>query len=250
MYRVKYVSWFLVIHHHHLVDLWRGSNLLVSSTSFLITMISQRTLGRRENKIAINTVYALKLANDMHDKKLGNMMPQLTKVFQNVLNDIKPTDAKDNDLVRIYINHDALTVPIIITPRQWVEMTGDVIMDKIAHVLSSQKSLRVDESLDIHVGSISIPNGGSRSNVKNVSCLKAKRSVVAVANNDKLCMARALVVAMAKADNSRRYDSIKKKIAADRLYMLGPAIRKQDSGMNVKSQYPIFINLKQLSNDK
>ena len=67
------------------------------------------------------------------------LLPDLKGIFKEVLQELKPSQANDTDLVRIYIDHDDLTVPMTITPRKWSDLDENAIMAKLEHVLSSKK---------------------------------------------------------------------------------------------------------------
>ena len=103
------------------------------------------------------------------------LLPDVKGIFKEVLQELRPSQAKDTDLVRIYIDHDDLrhlTVPITITPRQWGNLDENYIMAKLEHVLSSKQSLSADSGFQIHVASITVPTGSAvpRSRAFRVIC--------------------------------------------------------------------------------
>ena len=175
--------------------------------------LKKRRVFGQSKVTAQDDIYGVTLGGDLREEKLNDILPELEKVFESVLEEVKPSNIKKSDLVRIYINHEDLKVPIVVTPRKWSEMSAQAIMDRIQYVLSSKDSLKVDKSLEIHVGSIIVPSG-SRFCIQYVtgdhSCLIRKRSIVTIRNRDKMCFARALVVAMAKVDNHPQYQKIRR----------------------------------------
>ena len=137
----------------------------------------------------------------------------MRQMFGDVLENVRPQNASDTDLVRIYVHHPELSVPITISPRQWSELNANVIMDKIEYVLSSKSELSIESGFEIHVGSINIPVASGTSKIKIVSgpfsCLLKKRSLITIQNDDNLCLARALVVGIAKQEKDERYHLIR-----------------------------------------
>ena len=69
-------------------------------------------------------------------------------------------------------------------------------------MLNSNQNLSVDESLDISIGSVDLPKGGARLRITKIkgknNSLQLKTFIVTIANDDQLCMARAIGVSWAK----------------------------------------------------
>ena len=156
---------------------------------------------------------------------------------------MRPSNAHDTDLVRIYIKHSELKVPITITPRQWSQMDSTAILDKLEYVLSNKDTLRVDESLEIHVGTISVPigSGGAlpiRKVAGNLTCLERKSSIIRIRNTDHICFSRAVIVAKAKADN----DPLFKRIANHRCCIQGYKARDLQRAAGLPIDQPISLN--------
>ena len=53
-----------------------------------------------------------------------------------------PVDVVDTDLVRLYVAHPDLNVPITIAPTQVQKFSAQDILDKLEYVMSSNKSLK------------------------------------------------------------------------------------------------------------
>ncbi len=95
-------------------------------------------------------------------------------------------------------------------------------------VVQSHQEFRLNESVTIDIVHVGMPEGSGkrkrdtidleslpkgrgkrkRDTVDMESYLKSKRSVIRIRDNDDLCLARALVVAIAKADGDKRYKQL------------------------------------------
>ena len=154
------------------------------------------------------------LGKKFHSEELVKILPELKKTFENILSDIRPADIVDTDLVRLYLTHKDLDVPITIAPTQWGKFSPETIIDKLEYVLSSKQSLKVDSSFELHMATIYVPTGSGRTGILELtghaSCLSRKSSIVQITNSDNMCLARAIVVAKAKQENHAKYDLIRK----------------------------------------
>ena len=160
--------------------------------------------------LASETIYDVKLGKRFREEELVKILPKMKKTFDNIVNDIMPVDIVDTDLVRLYITHPDLNVPITIAPTQAQKFTAQDILDKLEYVMSSNKSLKVDEAFEFHLAVIRVPVGSGRSKILAVSQLADKQSIVQIRNHDHLCLARAIVVADAKQENHPKYHDIKR----------------------------------------
>ena len=82
-------------------------------------------------------------------------------MFYNVLYQARG-DLAGNDLGQVVIQYDALHNPIVVPLQPWDELNANTGMDTIEKVLNSHESLSIDDSFNITVGSIDLPNGGAR----------------------------------------------------------------------------------------
>ena len=128
------------------------------------------------------------------------ILPDLKNIINDVLNEVRPSNTQDTDLVCIYIKHSELKVPITITPRQlkWSQMDSTAILDTFdfQYVLSSRDTLKANESLEIHVGYHFCSGRIWRS---------SPHPKIRIINTDNLCFCRAVIVAKARADNDPRF---------------------------------------------
>ena len=117
----------------------------------------------------------------------------------------RPSDIVDTDLVRLYLTHKDLDVPITIAPTQWGKFSPETIIDKLEYVLSSKQSLKVDSSFELHMTTIYDATGSGRTGILELtgsaSCLLRKKSIVHISNSDDKCLYRAIIVAKATQEN-------------------------------------------------
>lgn len=143
----------------------------------------------------------------MTGQELLSILPKMKSVLSKVIDNIKPSHIKDTDLVRFYMTHRGLDVPVTVSPRAWADFNVQAILDRLEYVLSSNTKLVADESFEVHMATIHIPSGSGRSKITEItgrlSCLKRKRSLIMIKNDDHLCLARSLVVGVAHQNDDQ-----------------------------------------------
>ena len=166
-----------------------------------------------KNRIAEEIIYDVSLNPQFDNEKLKDIMPQLKSIFQSMLKEVKPKTLKNTDLVRLYLSHPELHVPITVPPRQWSEISAEDLLQKLESVLTSKENLKVDEGFELHIGSISVPTASGRSPVVYTSgpssCLKRKKGVVTVTSDDNLCLARSISICLAKLSDPTTYERMR-----------------------------------------
>ncbi|XP_013396770.1 uncharacterized protein LOC106163657 [Lingula anatina] len=182
----------------------------------------RRVNERRMKKFStVNTDYQLTFSH-LENRSLNSMIPFLRELFQNIFDDLVQ-NMLPHDLVRIVLQSDTLEYPISIAFTRVSEFTVDLFLDELIRVLQSHEELRLDASIILTVCHVSMPRPGGarlkRGSMGMQSFLHAKRSVIQIHNGagDQLCLARALVVAMAKADNDPEYATIVNKRCREQL---------------------------------
>lgn len=150
-----------------------------------------------------------------------NATTQLVTIFDAILTEIT-NGLAPTDRVGIQIDHDALNTPILIPLMPLDRLTGLKILNAIERVLQSKTDLKIDENLCFTIVTVRSPAGGrppeSRLNFAcNIERWIEKHSghggcFINIKNKDELCLARALVVAMAKLHEKNpifQYSSVK-----------------------------------------
>ena len=125
-----------------------------------------------------------------------------------------------NDLVRISLQCPELDFPIAHPFVKSKDLTAERLLTEIERVLQSYEEFVLDETLEIELVHVSLPDGGvgrSGNFVDLERHIKEKRSLIRIQNNDDMCCARALVTAKARIDGHKKWSSIRqgRKIQTD-----------------------------------
>ncbi len=131
-------------------------------------------------------------------------------IFDQLLNDITG-GMSENDLIRFVLRTEQLDKPISLPFMSVSKLTPERLYSQIERVVQSHQEFRLNESVIVDIVHVEMPEGRGkrkRDTIDLESYLESKRSVIRIRNNDDLCLARALVVAIAKADGDKRYGQL------------------------------------------
>ncbi len=131
-------------------------------------------------------------------------------IFDQLLNDITG-GMSENDLIRFVLRTEQLDTPISLPFMSVSKLTPERLYSQIERVVQSHQEFRLNESVIADIVHVEMPEGRGkrkRDTIDLESYLESKRSVIRIRNNDDLCLARALVVAIAKADGDKRYSQL------------------------------------------
>ncbi len=144
-------------------------------------------------------------------KELGdlNVVQQSLNVrilFGQLLDDIT-AGMEESDQIRFVLRTEQLDTPISLPFMPVSKLTPERVYSQIERVVQSHQEFRLNESVVVDIVHVEMPRGSGkrkRDTIDLESYLKSKRSVVRIRNNDDLCLARALVVAIANGTPSWR----------------------------------------------
>ena len=133
-------------------------------------------------------------------------------IFEHLLNDVTQ-DMNDQDQVRFVLRSDQLDTPISMPFMPVEQLTPERVFSQIERVIQSNRDFRLNDTVVVDIIHVEAPQGSGRSkrdvlNIKDF--LHKKRSIVTIQNNDNLCLARALVVAIAKIERDPKYKDLVK----------------------------------------
>ncbi len=114
----------------------------------------------------------------------------------------------ENDLIRFVLRTEQLDKPISLPFMPVSRLTPERLYSQIERVVQSHQEFRLDQTVIVDIVHVEMLQGKGkrkRDTIDLESYLESKRSVIRIRNNDDLCLARALVVAIAKADGDKRY---------------------------------------------
>ncbi len=145
-------------------------------------------------------------------------------LFEQLLDDVT-TGMKESDQIRFVLRTEQLDTPISLPFMPVSKLTPERVYSQIERVVQSHQEFRLDGSVVVDIVHVEMPEGKGkrkRSDINLGNHLKCKGSVITIRNDDDLCLARALVVAVAKASGDKRY----KHLADHRRPLQGKAARE------------------------
>ena len=135
-------------------------------------------------------------------------------IFQHILNDVT-RDMNEKDQVRFVLCSEQLDLPISIPFMPLAQLTTERVFSQIERVIQSNQDFRLNDTVTVDIIRVEEPQGGasngrSKRTILNIrEYLKKKKSVITITNTDNLCLARALVVAIARIENDPKYHQIR-----------------------------------------
>ena len=170
---------------------------------------------RKHHSKKFNTTaknYSVRFNNVLDEVDLLESRNRAYDIFNNLIEDVN-ADMNPNDQVRFMLHSDQLQTPIAIPFCSLRELTTEKVLSHVEKVVQSNEEFRLNNTVNIDIIRVEMPQGSGRSKVKrNIvdirEYLKKKKSVIPINNKDNLCLARALVVSIARIENDPRYKRI------------------------------------------
>ena len=169
-------------------------------------VFSQRLLRTFQNRNIADAVYDVSIVNDQWDnRRMIDMRQELTRMWTDLLDHVKQDfDLLPSDSIRIHIDHRELRHgSITLSLRPLREMTPEAIVDYMSMILQSHEHLMFGDIMETSVGVIRFQRGEGQKKLQDTSKeqLKDKRRAIEyIDNDDKLCLARSLVIARGYED--------------------------------------------------
>ena len=158
------------------------------------------------------TDHTIRFKNTLSELDLIESYERTQAIFEHLLNDV--TEGMDEkDQVRFVLRSEQLDTPISMPFMPVVQLTAERVFSQIERVIQSNRDFRLNDTVTIDIIHVEAPQGSGRSkcNVLNIKdFLHKKRSIITIQNNDNLCLARALVVAIAKIEKVPNYKNMLK----------------------------------------
>ena len=170
---------------------------------------------RKHHSKKFNTTaknYSVRFNNVLDEVDLLESRNRAYDIFNNLIEDVT-ADMNPNDQVRFMLHSDQLQTPIAIPFCSLRELTTEKVLSHVEKVVQSNEEFRLNNTVNIDIIRVEMPQGSGRSKVKrNIvdirEYLKKKKSVIPINNKDNLCLARALVVSIARIENDPQYRRI------------------------------------------
>ena len=183
------------------------------------------------------TDHTIRFNNVLNELDLIESYERTQAIFEHLLNDVT-RDMNEKDHVRFVLRSDQLDTLISLPFMDVEQLTTERVFSQIERVIQSNRDFRLNDTVTVDIIHVEAPQGSGRSKRTTLNIreyLRKKGSVITIQNNDNLCLARALVVAVARIENDPSYTNLKKSnnraqqnkaIACmkERMYLLVPAV--------------------------
>ena len=158
------------------------------------------------------TDHTIRFNNALSDLDLLESHERVQKIFDHLLNDVTG-DMDERDQVRFVLRSDQLDTPISIPFMGVLQLTPERVFSQIERVVQSNRDFRLNDTVTVDILHVEAPQVSGRSRLKRDildirEYLHKKRSIITIQNNDNLCLAPALVVAVAKIENPPNYGNL------------------------------------------
>ena len=158
------------------------------------------------------TDHRVRFNNVLADRDLLESYESSLKIFHHLLEEVKEGMAP-NDQVRFILRSEQLETPISLPFMAVERLSAERVYSQCERVIQSNQEFRLNDTVTIDINHVESPVGSGRKKRTTYNIddyLDEKKCVVRIKNNDDLCLARALVVGIAKVDKDPRYKQIKR----------------------------------------
>ena len=154
--------------------------------------------------------YSVHFNNVLANVDLLKSQNRTYDIFDHLIRDVTE-GMNSTDQVRFVLSSNQLQTPISIPFCPLEELTTEKVLSQVEKVVQSNEEFRLNDTVNIDINRVEMPHGSGRLkrttfNIREY--LKQKKSVICINNTDDLCLARALVVAIARIEKDPRYKRI------------------------------------------
>ena len=156
------------------------------------------------------TDHTIRFNNVLSELDLIESYERTQAIFEHLLNDVTQ-DMNEKDQVRFVLRSEQLDTPISLPFMPVEQLTPERVFSQIERVIQSNRDFRLNDTVMVDIIHVEAPQGSGRSKRTTLNIreyLHKKGSVVTIKNNDNLCLARALVVAVARIENAPNYGTL------------------------------------------
>ena len=155
--------------------------------------------------------YGVRFNNVLDNVDLLESRKRTYGIFDHLIKDVTK-GMNPNDQVRFVLSSNQLQTPIAIPFCPLEELTTEKVLAHVEKVVQSNEEFRLNNTVNIDVIRVEMPRGSGRRrrDIVNIrDYLRKKGSVITINNKDDLCLARALVVSIARIEKDPRYNHIR-----------------------------------------
>ena len=156
------------------------------------------------------TDYSVRFNNTAADFDLIESYERTQRIFEHLLNDIT-NGMNEEDQVRFVLRSTQLETPISLPFMSVHQLTPERVFSQIERVVQSNRDFRLNDTVVVDLVHVEAPQGSGRKKRDLIDLkefLHKKRSIINIQNKDDLCLARALVVAIAKIEKDPEYKNL------------------------------------------
>ena len=155
--------------------------------------------------------YGVHFNNVLDDVDLLESRKRTYGIFDHLIKDVTE-GMNPSDQVRFVLSSKQLQTPIAMPFCPLEELTTEKVLSHVEKVVQSNEEFRLNTTVNIDLIRVEMPQGSGRSKRTTLNIrdhLRKKGSVITIINNkDNLCLARALVVSIARIEQDPRYGHI------------------------------------------
>ena len=151
--------------------------------------------------------YGVRFNNVLDNVDLLESRKRTYGIFDHLIRDVTE-GMNPNDQVRFVLSSNQLQTPIAIPFCSLEELTTEKVLSHVEKVVQSNEEFRLNTTVNIDVIRVEMPHGSGRFKRTTLNIrdyLKKKKCVIPINNKDNLCLARALVVSIARIEKDPRY---------------------------------------------
>ena len=153
------------------------------------------------------TDHSIRFNNTVSELDLIESYERTQEIFERLLNDVT-AGMNEKDHVRFVLRSTQLDTPISLPFMPLQQLTPEHIFSQIERVIQSNQDFRLNDTVTVDIVHVEAPQGSGRKKRSILDIgefLHKKKTVINIRNNDELCLARALVVAVAKIEKDPSY---------------------------------------------
>ena len=162
---------------------------------------------RKFNMTAKN--YRVQFNNTLDNVDLLQSQNRTYDIFDRLIKDVTE-GMNSTDQVRFVLQSNQLQFPISLPFCPLEELTTEKVFSQVEKVVQSNEEFRLNDTVHIDLIRVEMPQGSGKSRVKRTTYdlreyLKKKQTVITINNKDDYCLARALVVSIARIEKDPQY---------------------------------------------
>ena len=153
------------------------------------------------------TDHTIRFNNVLSELDLIESYERTQAILDHLLKDVT-RDMNGKDQVRFVLRSEQLDTPISLPFMGAEQLTPERVFSQIERVIQSNRDFRLNDTVTVDIIHVEAPQGSGRSKRTTLNIreyLHKKGSVIIIKNNDNLCLARALVVAVARIEKDPKY---------------------------------------------